>query len=43
MILLFLVNDLLDLFQIKKGKFAKNEKECNIKEEVLAVLEIVKI
>jgi signal transduction histidine kinase len=42
-ILQYLVNDLLDLFQIKKGKFTKNEKECNLREEVTAVAEIIKI
>ena len=29
-ILLFLVNDLLDFFQIKNGKFKKNEAKTNI-------------
>lgn len=31
-ILLFLVNDMLDIFQIKNGKFLKNEKEVNLRE-----------
>jgi signal transduction histidine kinase len=30
-ILLFLVNDLLDFFQIKNGKFKKNESSINIR------------
>ena len=30
LILLFLVNDLLDLFKMRNNKFAKNEHETNI-------------
>jgi signal transduction histidine kinase len=42
-ILQYLVNDLLDLFQIKKGQFKKNEKEAEIIKEVKAVVDIMKI
>ena len=32
--LLFLVNDMLDIFQIKNGKFMKNEHEVNVRESI---------
>ena len=42
-ILLFLVNDLLDLFQIKNGKFKKHEAPVNIKQSVEQLLEIFRV
>lgn len=42
-LLQYLVNDLLDLFQIKKGKFTKNEKEVDIIDEVKAISELIRI
>ena len=42
-ILLFLVNDLLDFFQMKNGKFRKNEAKTNIKESLNTLLDIFKI
>ena len=33
--LMFLVNDLLDFFQIRHGKFKKNIKETNLKDELI--------
>jgi len=40
MFLLFLVNDLLDFFQIKNGKFRKNEEVANIKSSLISVLDM---
>ena len=42
-ILLFLVNDLLDLFQIKNGIFQKHEAPINIKQSVQQLLEIFSV
>ena len=42
-ILLFLVNDLLDFFQIKNDKFRKNEHKTNIKEAIGNVLDIFSV
>ena len=42
-ILLFLVNDLLDLFKIKNDKFSKNEQRCVIKEVILEALDLFTI
>ena len=39
-ILLFLVNDLLDLFRIKNGKFIKNETTANFKKEISELVDI---
>ena len=42
-ILLFLVNDLLDLFKMRNGKFVKNEVQVNVKqsiEEVMAIFSL---
>ena len=39
-ILLFLVNDLLDFFQIKHNKFRKNEYRTNIKQSIGALIDI---
>ena len=39
----YLVNDLLDLYQIKNGKFKKNEQSAEIRKELLIVQEIMKI
>ena len=33
----YLVNDLLDLYQIKNGKFKKNEENSEIRKELLIV------
>jgi len=33
----YLVNDLLDLYQIKNGKFKKNEENAEIRKELLIV------
>ena len=42
-ILLFLVNDLLDFFQIKNGKFKKNQSQTNVKKSVEDLIEIFQI
>ena len=39
----FLVNDLLDLFQIKNGKFNKNEQVHDIRKELDNVIELMNI
>jgi two-component system, sensor histidine kinase len=39
-LLLFLVNDLLDLFRIKNGKFTKNEVETNLRKEISELVDI---
>lgn len=39
----YLVNDLLDLFQIKKGKFKKNEAPADIRKEIGTVIEMMRI
>ena len=42
-ILLFLVNDMLDIFQIKNGKFHKNEKEVNLRESFQQIEDMFKL
>lgn len=42
-ILLFLVNDMLDIFQIKNGKFHKNEREVNLRESFNQIEEMFKV
>lgn len=42
-ILLFLVNDLLDFFQIKNGKFTKHETKVDIRSSILKLLDMFKI
>lgn len=42
-ILLFLVNDLLDLFRIKNGKFIKNESTTNFKKEISELIDIFQL
>ena len=42
-LLLYIVNDLLDLFRIKNKKFVKNESEVNIRQEVNDVIELFDI
>lgn len=39
-LLLFLVNDLLDLFKLKNGKFQKNEENCDFKKELQELIDI---
>lgn len=39
-LLLYLVNDMLDLFKIKNGKFTKLQMECNVRSEIETLLEI---
>lgn len=39
-LLLFLVNDLLDLFRIKNGKFTKNESTVNLRQHLQELVEI---
>lgn len=39
-ILLFIVNDLLDLFRIKNGKFVKNEAEVQFRDEIKDIIDI---
>ena len=39
-LLLFIVNDLLDLYRIKNGKFVKNEEEINIRNEFRDILDV---
>ena len=41
--LLFLVNDLLDFFQIKNGKFKKNEKPTNLRESIRGLLDMFRV
>lgn len=42
-LLLFLVNDLLDLFRIKNGKFLKNEVLSDIRYEISEILEVFRL
>lgn len=42
-LLLFLVNDLLDLFRIKNGKFAKNEVLSDIRGEIREIMDIFRL
>ena len=37
----YLVNDMVDLFQIKNGKFKKNEKLVNLRKEIQQVIEVI--
>jgi signal transduction histidine kinase len=37
----YLVNDMVDLIGIKNGKFRKNERLCNIREEIQQVVDIL--
>lgn len=39
----YLVNDLLDLFQIKNGKFKKNENTYDVAKELETVIEIMRV
>jgi signal transduction histidine kinase len=39
-LLLFLVNDLLDLFRIKNGKFTKNESVINLRKEIGELVDV---
>ena len=41
--LLFLVNDMLDIFQIKNGQFHKNEREVNLRESFQQIEEMFKV
>ncbi len=40
--LLYLVNDMLDIFQIKNGKFKKNERDVNLRESFSQIEEMFK-
>ena len=42
-ILLHLVNDMLDFFQIKNGKFHKNEQRVNVREGIRHLLDIFQV
>jgi two-component system, sensor histidine kinase len=42
-LLLFLVNDLLDLFRIKNGKFTKNEVQANFRKELSELIDIFQL
>lgn len=42
-LLLYLVNDLLDLFKIKNDKFAKNLTKCDVRSEIKDLLEIFEL
>ncbi|TNV83865.1 hypothetical protein FGO68_gene3753 [Halteria grandinella] len=42
-LLLFLVNDFLDLFRFKNGKFQKNESFTNFRQQIEELIEIFKI
>lgn len=39
----YLVNDMLDLFQIKKDKFKKNEQSVDIKKQIGMLMELMKV
>ena len=41
--LLYLVNDMLDVFMLKTGKFEKNEEPFNIKLHLMEIQELFKI
>ena len=41
--LLSLVNDMLDIFQIKNGKFVKNEHELNLREALSQIEDLFKL
>lgn len=41
--MLFLVNDLLDFFQIKNGKFKKNERLLNLRESIRELIDMFKV
>ena len=41
--MLFLVNDLLDFFQIKNGKFRKNESLVDIKSQLQDLIDMFKV
>jgi signal transduction histidine kinase len=43
MILQYLVNDMLDLYLIKNGKFKKNEQMQDIAKEISSIIEIMQI
>lgn len=42
-LLLFLVNDTLDYFQIKSGKFKIKQSPCNLKEVAQSCLQLIQI
>lgn len=42
-LLLFLVNDLLDLFRIKNGKFTKNESVINFRKEISELVDVFQL
>jgi hypothetical protein len=37
----FLVNDMLDIFQIKNGKFVRNEREVKLRESIKQIEELL--
>lgn len=41
LILLYLVNDMLDLYQIKNGKFRKNESVQDVAKEIKVIIEMM--
>jgi signal transduction histidine kinase len=41
--MLFLVNDLLDFFQIKNGKFRKNECNVNAQNSIQSLLDMFNV
>jgi signal transduction histidine kinase len=43
MILQYLVNDMLDLYLIKNGKFRKNEQVQEIGKEISSIIEIMQV
>lgn len=42
-LLLFLVNDLLDLFRLNNNKFTKNESLCSFREQIEELLEMFQV